>query len=101
MNRLISWGIGQSKDATCSTCGMEKMKSNGCCKDEQKQIKTEKEHPRALIASDVNKPFCTIEETFPIHDFNYQKEVRISQNISKVPPGNSTPLYILNQVYRI
>ena len=101
MNRLISWGIGQSKEAICSTCGMEKMKSSGCCKDEQKQVKTEKEHPRALIPSEVSKSFCIIEEAYPVYNFNYQREVRISQNISKAPPGNSPPLYILNQVYRI
>jgi hypothetical protein len=46
MDKLVDSGLWRNEDKKCGKCGMDKSqeKENGCCKDEQKQVKVETEH---------------------------------------------------------
>lgn len=49
MNKLVSWGISHVEhggSSTCDFCGMMKdgETDNGCCKDEQRQVKLDIAH---------------------------------------------------------
>lgn len=46
MDKLVDSGFWHNEDKKCGKCGMDKSqeKENGCCKDEQKQVKVETEH---------------------------------------------------------
>lgn len=51
MGRLVAWGLLDNNNKDCVSCGMPKQPSEdgcmvamkGCCHDEQKQIKTDKD----------------------------------------------------------
>jgi hypothetical protein len=41
MGKLVDWTFSHSDKSECGKCGMEKKSSpNGCCKDEQKFVKS-------------------------------------------------------------
>lgn len=43
MGEMAGWGLWKENTSTCSRCGMDKNETdnNGCCKDEQKQVKAD------------------------------------------------------------
>lgn len=45
MGKLVDWGFWKNKSEKCGGCGMEKKdgESGGCCKDERKHVKLEKD----------------------------------------------------------
>jgi hypothetical protein len=45
MGRLVEWSLWHKDNSICSNCGMEKKHelTKGCCKDEYKQIKIDKD----------------------------------------------------------
>jgi hypothetical protein len=43
MGKLMSWDLSAKNKNTCGTCGMEKAGQKGCCHDEHKQLKAEKD----------------------------------------------------------
>ena len=113
MNKLVSWGFGPKKSnkKTCSFCGM-KMKvngdhsveqTNGCCKDEQKFIKIEKDQKASVIGYNLLKHFndqisCSAEGTSV---YNIISPV-LEYPTSHAPPLNEkVPVFIRNCVFRI
>lgn len=105
MGELIDSGLWHNSDKSCSNCGMKKSekKDNGCCKDEHKFVKLDKDHKTAeqqvnqlqsLTATEIqpiyivdSKPFASLCERFPVNN---------------APPLQSaTPLFIRNCVFRI
>ncbi len=56
MGELADWGIGLNDSKTCGKCGMDKSdeKDNGCCNDEQKQVKLETDHQKAGLIGFIN-----------------------------------------------
>ena len=57
MGEPVAWGLGQNKSKTCSKCGMPRSdeKNSGCCKDEYKYVKNDKDQ--------VSGDFATLTET--------------------------------------
>ncbi len=104
MGKLVNWSIGHDDAKTCDNCGMEKDGSgkNGCCKDEQKQIKLEKDQKVAeafqlmqLTATAV--PVSSIVYTLPHVASATEEHPR-----SNAPPlTDATSLYIRNCTFRI
>jgi len=45
MGKLVEWGFWKNYSQKCSSCGMVKNtgENSGCCKDEQKQLKLDKD----------------------------------------------------------
>jgi hypothetical protein len=111
MGKLASWGLIDKEGKNCATCGMAKKTSNpgcvtaktGCCKDEHKLIKTDKDqkvpqsdlqfskifaealaaHNPALLVS----PFSSLAVAFP--------------NSNAPPLTSKNPIFLLNRNFRI
>lgn len=49
MDKLVSWGLDGPSTKKCTGCGMDKKGHNGCCHDENKLIKIEKEHKASFL----------------------------------------------------
>ena len=47
MGKLMSWDMSAKSKNNCGSCGMEKAAKKGCCHDEQKQLKVEKDQKNA------------------------------------------------------
>ncbi len=43
MGKLMSWDLSRESKNKCGSCGMEKAGHKGCCKDEQKMLKVDKD----------------------------------------------------------
>ncbi len=66
MGKLVNWGLSHSNKAVCSNCGMRKCHSStreGCCSDEYKQIKNEKDQKLSESFVYLNKVLI---ETAPV-----------------------------------
>lgn len=104
MGELVNLSIGHDESNACDNCGMEKdgAGKNDCCKDEQKQIKLEKDQKVAesfqamqLIATAV--PVSAIAYTLP-----NVTSVTEQNPCSNAPPlTDATSLYIRNCTFRI
>ena len=105
MGKLVSIGLLPSKNDKCSKCGMKKTdeKSNGCCKDEHKQIKIEKDQKATEFAVQtmqsvaVEMPVGSIE--IPFNNF-----YSLTQNnpYGHAPPRSAAvAVYISNCVFLI
>lgn len=104
MGELVNWSLWHNESDKCDNCGMEKndTKDNGCCKDEHKQLKIEKDQKVA----DSFKMMKLITCSFPVssieiiaHDlFSFTEE----NPVSHAPPRKSDiAVYILNCTFRI
>ena len=47
MGKMMSWDMSTKNKNNCGNCGMEKASKKGCCHDEQKQLKVEKDQKNA------------------------------------------------------
>jgi hypothetical protein len=104
MGRLVEWGLRESNNSICSNCGMEKKPelSKGCCKDEYKQIKIDKDHKLPLNyirlnearaeAAPISLEYSTLTPLFSPAGFT---------KINAPPPGCGIPLTLLNCIFRI
>jgi hypothetical protein len=63
MGKLIGWGLVDSDTKNCSYCGMQKITKpanctvakEDCCRDEQKQLSTDKDQRQALASFKFSK----------------------------------------------
>ena len=103
MNRFVGWSLWHSKESKCSKCGM-KEKSNGCCKDEHKQIKLKSDQRNVntkfsvdIIASPVLEQSYSYATITPFGLSAYKGEMS-----SNAPPGNhGVKRCILHCIYRL
>ena len=105
MGRLVNWKLGHKLSDRCGKCGMKinhQSLNNGCCKDEFKQIKNDKDqklttaalvliHPAYILSSNFQSELLSINtlsvsETYPV---------------SNAPPRSLEPIYIRNCVFLI
>jgi len=106
MGKLVEWGLSGNGSANCSNCGMEKSQNSmdqGCCKDEFRQIKNDKDQKISDSFSQLSKPAIDIA---PLSFLNYSISlpVVLSVEFSKAnaPPRSCvTSLNIINCVFRI
>ncbi len=104
MGKLVNWSLGHSESDKCDKCGMEKnaTKSNGCCKDEHKQMKVEKDQKGVESFQMLQLLPCALPVSFievPAHDFSSVTE---GNPFSHAPPRSSTvAVYIRNCFFRI
>ncbi len=103
MNKLISKSLYHSKEKSCKKCGMDKSATKGCCKDEHKFIKLEREHQQVQPATSL--PFFSTPLLVP-PSFSYN-QVAVSSITETCPASHAPPnmqgqkLYVLNCVFRI
>ena len=113
MNKLVSWGFGENKSnkKACPFCGMAKKTNgnhcarhtNGCCKDEQKFIKVEKDQKASVFGYSFLKHFddlisYSVGTTSVYNAFSPVLEYTTSH----APPfKEKVPVFIRNCVFRI
>ncbi len=104
MGELVNWSLGHSNPNKCDNCGMEKTdsKDNGCCKDEHKQLKIEKDQKVTVSFQMMQLLTGTLPISFieiPAHGLSSVTE---ENPISHAPPRKSDiAVYIRNCTFRI
>lgn len=103
MNKLVGASLYHGKESKCEKCGMHKSATKGCCKDEHKFIKLEREHHKAQPATGLS--FFSTPVVLPSF-FTYNQAI-VSSITETYPASNAPPnaqgqkLYILNCIFRI
>jgi hypothetical protein len=103
MNKYIGASLYHTKEKKCSNCGMDKSKSNGCCKDEHKIIKLKREHQKTAD----NHDFSVSKNTVLVPVFINYFQVSITSTAREYALIHSPPdmpkqnLYIFNCVFLI
>ena len=105
MDKLVDWSIGHSdKKNTCNNCGMEKdgKGKNGCCKDEHKQLKIEKDQKTAAAFELTLSLATAIPVSHPVYNFVGIASVTEQFPLSNAPtPSPHLAAYIRNCTFRI
>lgn len=102
MDKLVAWSFS-GEDKKCDSCGMEK-ETDGCCKDEQKQVKLEADQKAPHVLNLLADPLhiATV-ETFYFTD----RPAIAASALYLVPESHappllpSTPVYLFNCTFRI
>ena len=98
MGKLISWGLSDKEAGKCGKCGMQKAGHKGCCHDEQKLVKSEKDQktPESafqflIISTDANA-FNYLE--LPLL---YPSSTVLENPTAHAPPRlGAVPIFVLN-----
>ena len=105
MGKLVNWSLSNTSSKKCSICGMHKSNTaskDGCCKDEVKQIKNEKDQKLTETAfnlihlTSIALPVSQIE--LPALKISSLTE---NNPISHSPPRGQVAIHIRNCVFRI
>ena len=113
MDKLVAWNLGKQKtnEKSCGYCGMADMQgdthydsqSEGCCKNEQKLFKIEKDQK----VSEPGLKLSKLTVQLPIHWPIQMKVVHmispsIEYPLTHAPPGiENVSLYVRNCLFRI
>ena len=103
MDKVVSVHLFETKAKVCARCGMGMHKSNGCCRDEVKVIKTSSDHQKALAVNfewpqphaDAVFPSAFINQPF----YNFSGRAPYQQHIPPLISAQDTYLQI--NVFRI
>jgi hypothetical protein len=105
MDKLVDWSIGHTDEKnTCNNCGMEKdgKGKNGCCKDEQKQLKIEKDQKTAAAFELTFSLATAIPVSYSVYNFVGIPSVTEEFPLSNAPPRSpQLAVYIRNRTFRI
>jgi hypothetical protein len=106
MGKPVSIGFSPGKSVTCQRCGMKKSaKGMGCCKDEQKIIKTDKTQKITDLVSIDNqhKKFVTVLTAYNEFSFSTcQTSTVIYYPLHGPSTGDDpVPLYLMNCIFLI
>ena len=111
MGKLISWGLIDHVSKACMTCGMYKetggrenlLTSNSCCKDEHKEIKTDKDQKVTPVEYQFFKlsPDATATKLLSLPSFLIPSIIIENPRANAPPLVNERPLFLLNRNFRI
>jgi glutaredoxin len=113
MDKLVAWGIGLEKTnkKSCPYCSMAKTtadkhcgkQSKGCCKDEQKQVKIEKDQKTADVGFNLVKPILQIayHATFDLPAIEFNSPTLVHPSSHAPPQTGNNSLFLFNCVFRI
>jgi hypothetical protein len=96
MGKLISWGLVNHESKNCTFCGMPKgskgehcmMAKDGCCKNEHKVFKTDKDQKPTQASFEFAKLFS---ESIGVN-FAYQSNIILFSAAIEHPTANAPPL---------
>lgn len=106
MGELVEWSFWKNENGKCDNCGMDKnsKEEKGCCKDEHKQIKLDKDQKITEPPFKVNQYFSL---SFLIAYYVHLPDMYIisateEKPVSLAPPRNiGVAVYIRNCVFLI
>jgi len=105
MDKLVDWGLWNNKSGKCSNCDMEKSvaKNNGCCKDEQKQVKLDNDQKVSETTVYIAQlPMETVTPAFSNYSFEYVSSLTAELPVANAPPRmGKVTLFVRNCVFRI
>jgi len=105
MGKLVEWSLWHSSGKTCSKCGMEKPHKNlkdGCCKDEQKLIKNDKDQKLTETAFNLIHLTSVAVPTSQIEIPALQiSSIAEANPVSNAPPRRQVAIHIRNCVFLI
>jgi hypothetical protein len=103
MDKLVAWSLASKEKSKCSKCGMEKKGHKGCCHDESRLIKLDKDHKATFNYFELSKLQPQIEKNVNGNvEFLYILNPRVTYPITNAPPLQThVPVYLLNSVFRI
>jgi hypothetical protein len=98
MGKLMSWNLSHKSEGKCGSCGMEKAGHKGCCHDEHKQLKIEKDQKASefafkflITSSDtVLVSFIDLAVTYP------SSSVLDNRSTHAPPRLGAVPIFVLN-----
>ena len=104
MSQLVGWEVsGKTSTLACPNCGMKKKGHKGCCHDEKKGIKTEKDQKNVESFLNLIKVSVALSNT----DYSAFTSNCLSNTIKGLPFSNAppntqkVPIYIYNCVFRV
>lgn len=103
MGKLMSWDLSSKSESKCGSCGMEKTGHKGCCNDEQKTLKVDKDQKLAESAfqflSISSVAIAVIPAELPLM---YSSTLVADNPTAHAPPRpGGVPIFILNRNFRI
>ena len=112
MDKLVAWDLGSKENnIACPYCGMAKTSiadehcasdSKGCCKDEQKHVKIEKDQKATENNFDFSKVLFQAITISPLYINTSYTATCVEYPISNSPPRTSPiPLFVRNCVFLI
>ena len=103
MGKLMSWDFSAKSKSKCGSCGMEKRRHKGCCNDEQKMLKVDKDQK----VSESAFQFLSISSGAIAISFTglqpvYPSSVVTDNPYPHAPPRlGAVPIFVLNCNFRI
>jgi hypothetical protein len=105
MGKQVSFSFLPEDSKNCHRCGMKKSdKGMGCCKDEQKLIKSDKNQKLTdlVYPTKLQKKFITVHNSLWVYAESLVSPCIISNASAHGPPGiNTSYLYIMNRALLI
>lgn len=98
MDKLVGWALWHNDNGRdkCSKCGMDKgAKSKGCCKDEHKLVKINKDHKNDNNSYKLNQP---VKNVFSCHIIS-ETHLLANSLFERRPQSLAPPLTCLNDTY--
>jgi hypothetical protein len=105
MGKQVSFSFSPEKSGSCHRCGMKKSGGMGCCKDEQKIIKSDKSQKVTdLVSSDTHqKRYVIFPVVYNIYLVNICQPSTDTHYPVHGPPEIKAfvPLFLMNRVFLI
>ena len=103
MGKLFSWGLMEKKDGTCGTCGMYKIAQKGCCHDEHKQVKIEKDQKVSEYAFQYLIKYSDAAQVslIDLPAVYYASTILSNPSVHAPPRQGTVPIFVLNCNFRI
>lgn len=104
MGKFVNASLVHNEDGTheCENCGMTKKQSKGCCKDEQKVIKTDVSEKGHSIVFDTQSHTAVVPSLAVTPVFANRAQVLAFTRLTVPPPlARSCPIYIQVCNFRI
>ena len=103
MDKLKSWDLSHTSKSKCGSCGMQKGEDKGCCHDEHKQIKIEKDQKAAECSFQKSLTSTNADLTsFCILHVVYPNSTVLDNPSTHAPPlSGAVPIFVLNCNFRI
>jgi hypothetical protein len=103
MGKLMSWDLSAKSKSKCSSCGMEKSGHKGCCNDEQKTFKVDKDQKVSEFNfHSLTISFEALTPTFRDLPLLYIYSAITENTAANGPPlQNAVPIFLRNRNFRI
>ena len=104
MGKAVGFSFIQEKSDNCHRCGMKKSaKGMGCCKDEQKLIKSDKNQKITDLPSFKNqsKSFVLVPSHYIDFSVIYTQPLTVSRQPHGPPGADPVPAYLMNCLFLI